>query len=401
MVKKGKIIFLLLTMGLQIKTYCAPTKKSNSFKKVDMYKTFPLSAAGYLFPPNGKKVDIDEFGGYSIGIKLYKKNFFGMLTKIPHDKAENIIGYFLYFRSFFVELIKSLKFCKPIFTMLHKGRHNISRTSYFDIDCGYSLKKENINASFSQIEENIKGECTICLGSVSNNKDIIVGHKDGDNNKLIHPHHKKCLEQWVNTTGTCPYCRQPFSKEIADGKDDGGNFYAWIDIFRLSLQTVKGTYEYALTKNRDFHCSLRFSICPLIFSLETPTIFFRHFSLKKYKKDINFTFSWEDFFLHRFFSKPDFIILSLCIKGSIGFIFFIQKIGALFELTYIKDYCNKRYNFLAPVNVEGNAAVNREGNVALNVEENVAGNKKKDAAANKKKGHKIEFKITILINKDI
>lgn len=400
MAKKGKIIFLLLaTMGLQIKTYCAPTERSNVFKKVvDMYKTFPLSGAGYLFSPDGEKVDIDEFDGYSIGIKLLKKNFISFLTQIPHKKISNIIWYFLYFRSFYVDLIKSLKFCETIYTVYHKGRHSVSRTPFFDIDCGYVLKKEHINAAFSKFEGKIEGDnqCAICLKNVvSNSGDIIVGHKDvKDKNKLTHFHHKECVERWINDYGTCPYCKQIFGKEIAEGKDDGGKFYAWIDIFRLSLQFVKYTYEYAFTKNKDFHCSFRSSICPLIFSSRIPTIFCRHFSLKKYNgrvEENEFTFSWEDFF--SMFSFPDFLNISLCAKISIGVIFFIQKIGALFELTYIKDYYKKTYE-------KENAAVNVENDEA-NVEENAAVNKGKDAAVNEKKGYNFEFKVTILINKDI
>ena len=400
MAKKGKIIFLLLTtMGLQIKTYCAPTERSIFIKKVDMYKTFPLSVDGYLFSPNGKKVDIDEFNGYSIGIKLLKKNFIWVLTKIPqHKKIENIIGFFLYFRSFYVDLIKSLKFCKTIYTVYHKGRHSVSRTPFFDIDCGYVLKSEHINAGFSKVEGNIKGDnqCSICTENiVSNGNNIIVGHKDvKDKNKMVHFHHKKCLERWINDYGSCPLCKQIFGKEIADGKDDGGNFYAWIDIFRLSLQFVKYTYEYAFTKNKDFRCSFRSSICPLIFSSGIPTIFCRHFSIKRYDEkdeENEFTISWENFF--SMFSFPEFLNLSLCAKISIGVIFFIQKIGALFELTYIKDYYKKTYE-------KENATVNVENDEA-NVEENVAVNKGKDAAVNEKKGYKFEFKITILINKDI
>ena len=407
MAKKGKIIFLLLTtMGLQIKTYCAPTERSNFIKKVDMYKTFPLSVTGYLFSPNGKKVDIDEFDGYSIGIKLLKKNFIWVLTKIPqHKKIGNIIVFFLYFRSFYVDLIKSLKFCKTIYTVYHKGRHSVSRTPFFDIDCGYSFKKEHITAAFSKVDvENIEKEdkknlCAICQDRVLNGNDIIVGHKEKGKNKLVHLHHKKCLEKWINNYGTtCPYCKQVFPKEVADGKDDGGNFYAWIDIFRLSLQFVKYTYEYAFTKNKDFHCSFRSSICPLIFSSGIPTIFCRHFSLKRYDEkdeENEFTISWENFF--SMFSFPDFLNLSLCAKISIGVIFFIQKIGALFELTYIKDYYKKTYDCSS----KKNAAVNIEEDVAINIEENAEVNKGKDAAVNEKKGYKFEFKITILINKDI
>lgn len=409
MAKNGKIIFLLLTtMGLQIKTYCAPTERSNVFKKVvDMYKTFPLSGAGYLFSPNGEKVDIDEFDGYSIGIKLLKKNFISFLTQIPHKKISNIIWYFLYFRSFYVDLIKSLKFCETIYTVYHKGRHSVSRTPFFDIDCGYVLKKEHINAAFSKVDGKIEGDnqCAICLKNVvSNSNDIIVGHKDvKDKNKLTHFHHKECVERWINDYGTCPYCKQIFGKEIAEGKDDGGKFYAWIDIFRLSLQFVKYTYEYAFTKNKDFHCSFRSSICPLIFSSRIPTIFCRHFSLKKYNGKVEeneFTFSWEDFF--SMFSFPDFLNISLCAKISIGVIFFIQKIGALFELTYIKDFYKKTYEKKnEEVNVENNEAILEE-NAEANAEENVAPVKVgEEAAVNEKKGYKFEFKITILINKDI
>ena len=409
MAKKGKIIFLLLaTMGLQIKTYCAPTERSNVFKKVvDMYKTFPLSGAGYLFSPDGEKVDIDEFDGYSIGIKLLKKNFISFLTQIPHKKISNIIWYFLYFRSFYVDLIKSLKFCETIYTVYHKGRHSVSRTPFFFFFCGYVLKKEHINAAFSKFEGKIEGDnqCAICLKNVvSNSGDIIVGHKDvKDKNKLTHFHHKECVERWINDYGTCPYCKQIFGKEIAEGKDDGGKFYAWIDIFRLSLQFVKYTYEYAFTKNKDFHCSFRISISPLIFSSGIPTIFCRHFSLKKREenKEPNYDFG-------QIFSFPDFLNLSLCTKISIGCIFFIQKIGALFELTYIKDYYKKTYDLLkkkeAQVNVERNAAppVNVGENAAVNVEGNAPVNnvEEKNAEVNKK-GYNFEFKITILINKDI
>ena len=422
-VKKCKIIFLLLTtMGLQIKTYCAPTKSSNVFKKVDMYKTFPLSGAGYLFSPNGEKVDIYEFDGYSIGIKLLKKKFIWMLTKIPRGKIVNIIGYFLYFRSFYVELIKSLKFCKSIFTVYHKGRHSVSRSPFFDIDCGYIFKREALNHYFLPLEDNQKGMikegqgCIICLTELlptnkeaqnleegeKQEENIIVYHKaSGGNGELNHFFHKECIEKWLNNRMACPICREDIREIVKGGVKE--KFVAWIDIFRLSLQIVKYTYEYAFTKNRDFHCSFRISISPLIFSSGIPTIFCRHFSLKKREenKEPNYDFG-------QIFSFPDFLNLSLCTKISIGCIFFIQKIGALFELTYIKDYYKKTYDLLkkkeAQVNVERNAAppVNVGENAAVNVEGNAPVNnvEEKNAEVNKK-GYNFEFKITILINKDI
>lgn len=373
MVKKCKIIFLVLTtMGLQIKMYCAPTERSNVFKKkVDMYKTFSLSGAGYLFSPNGEKVDIDEFDGYSIGIKIFKKNFIWILTNMPHKKIENIIGYFLYFRSFFLELIKSLKFYETIFHVYHKGRHSVSRTSLFNIDCEYVFKREVLDNCYLQVNDiqkkNLEKEKTVCIICHTEflSTDDIVGHKI-DNGKNGHFNHKDCIEKWLNIKNSCPLCRKHIQKTIAD-ELKGETLISWIDIFRLSLQSAKYTYEYAFTKNKDFHCSFRSSICPLIFSSGIPTIFFRLFSIKRYKEDNDFSFDWG-----QFFSWPDFIILSLCTKISVGFIFFIQNIGALFELTYIKDHYKKTYNSI-----------------------------EKNAAENKEKGYKFEFKITILINKDI
>lgn len=372
--KKGKIIFLLLTtMGLQIKTYCAPTKSSNVFKKVDIYKTFSLSGAGYLFSTNGRKVDIDEFSGYSIGIKIFKKDFIWALTHIPHKKIENIIGHFLYFRSFFVELIKSLNFRETIFHVYHKGRHSVSRTRFLNIDFGYVLKKEEVYNTFVQVdinqEKNIKESndpCMICMENFSSSNKAIVGHKQQNTNNIIHLFHKTCMESWLNTKNECPMCKKPVSREIAEADKDGA-LTVWIDIYRLSLQPVKYIYEYAFTKNKDFHCSFRMSICPFIFSAGIPTIFCRHFSLKNFNEKNEFTFSWR-----QCFSLPNFIILSLCTKISVGFIFFIQNIGALFEFTYIKDHYKKTFDLT-----------------------------QKDNAVNKKKGYKFEFKITILINKDI
>lgn len=436
MVKKGKIIFLLLTtIGLQIKTYCSPTKRSNFFKKVEIYKTFPLSVSGYLFSPNWKKVDIDEFNGYSIGFKLYKKSFLWYIVNIPHKNIGNIIGYFLYFRSFYLELIKSLKFCKTIHTVYHKGRHSVTRTSYFSGDYGYSLKKDNIGYYFSPIDANQKkeikegDECLICRSPLLEGEDIIVGHKNpkDEEGNLIHLHHKECLKSWLNTRFMCPYCKETIPKEIAEWKDDDGNSSTWIDIFRLSLQSVKYTYEYAFTRNRDFRYSFILSIRPLILSLEIPTVFFRDFSLKTCKEEKEFLFDWEQFF-EQFFSLPNFINLSLCTKFGIGFIFFIQKIGALFELTYIGYYKRTFYftdllDFLIRKNqrfsrrnvqeiAEANGQEIREEIMeeyeqedrAIIVEAIAAEaglNIEKDAKKKKKIGHKFEFKITILINKDI
>ena len=354
MIRKKKIVFLLLAIILlQMKTYCSPTEKSEF-----NYKSFYLSASGFLFPKDKKDV-FNNFDGCSIGVKIFKKNFIEKLTLLPH-KIENIIGYFLFFRSFYVEIIKAFFFCDRIFTIYNKGRHKISRSPFLNIDFGYSFTKENTKAFFRVDNNKAKERCIICLNDFhpKDEKDdlhpkdeetVVVAHfytNTEGNEEMGHFMHEYCLKRWLVDKDTCPSCREKVAKGIMEnmnGEEEGKaqeNFDFFTDFFRLTLQFAKFTYEYTLSNYREFHFSLISSICPLIFTAKIPVMFFKHFSLKDLneKKEMDsISIDWENFF-----SIPDSLTFSFCTKINIGFNISIQKVGALFELSYIHTHYKKK-----------------------------------------------------------
>lgn len=345
MIRKNKIVFLLLAIILlQMKTYCSPTEKSEF-----NYKSFYLSASGFLFPKDKKDV-CNNFDGCSIGVKIFKKNFIEKLTLLPH-KIENIIGYFLFFRSFYVEIIKAFFFCDRIFTIYNKKRHKISRSPFFSIDFGYSFTKENTKAFFKVENDIVKdGECPICLDDWPPKEgDTVVAHFFKNNKgeeKIGHFMHEYCLKRWLVDKNTCPSCKKKVAKGIMENMNGEEqekaqeNFDFFTDFFRLTLQVAKFTYEYTLSNYREFHFSLISSICPLIFTAKIPVMFFKHFSLKDLneKKEMDsISIDWENFF-----SIPDSMTFSFCTKINIGFNISIQKVGALFELSYIHTHYKKK-----------------------------------------------------------
>ena len=410
MMFKKRIAFLLIvTIALQIKAYSVPTERLNTYDF--KYKRFSIGGSGYLFSKD-KKLDIDTYDGCSIFIKIYKNKFFHFLTIIPFKKLENVFAAILYFRSFYLDVIKFLIFYESSLTIYNKGRHRFSRSPYFKIDFGYVLdQKFTTNAYFlfkygdikNKEEADINKE-TICIICHDNLSGTVIGHYDNEKKKYWHFLHERCGQQWLNINNICPTCK----KQVAgiDKKSKNPAEYYFLDEnFGISIQGAKFTYEYRLSNFKECSFCLKVSFYPLIASIVIPRLFFKRFSpndIENINGKEDFKFDW-----HNSIEFPKFLYFSLYSKISAGLIVYTQKkFGILFEMSYIKSIYDKmassdkqqpnvRINEVInnqQPNVRINEGINnQQPNVRINEEIN---NQQPEA---EDKGYKFDFKLSLLI----
>jgi hypothetical protein len=69
--------------------------------------------------------------------------------------------------------------------------------------CRDKKKNKLLNDSINNIDdiESIVGDCSVCLDSLHNSKELI---------QLVcgHIYHKECVYEWISRKNTCPNCRK-------------------------------------------------------------------------------------------------------------------------------------------------------------------------------------------------
>ena len=91
------------------------------------------------------------------------------------------------------------------------------------------IESENLEDDIN-VESN-NNECSICLDDINN----------GEPTRVLdcnHIFHRDCVEKWINTYSTCPYCRQ-CEKNIEC-------YWLWLKPYNLSWINKRFKYKYSL-----------------------------------------------------------------------------------------------------------------------------------------------------------
>lgn len=93
------------------------------------------------------------------------------------------------------------------------------------------IESERLQNDFN--DESNNNECSICLDDINNGESI---------RKLDcgHVFHTNCVEQWINTYSTCPYCRQCETNIEC--------YWLWLKPYNLSWINKRFKYKYTLKK---------------------------------------------------------------------------------------------------------------------------------------------------------
>lgn len=105
-------------------------------------------------------------------------------SDIELTRACELFGLILFF------ICLGNNFCNNIYDTIHQR-------------CRDKQKNKLLNDSINNIDdiESIVGDCSVCLDSLHNSKELI---------QLVcgHIYHKECVYEWISRKNTCPNCRK-------------------------------------------------------------------------------------------------------------------------------------------------------------------------------------------------